>query len=848
MQKQRLFIILFLINISVFCQQKTKRSLRKALQEIERTHKIKFSFSEETIQDKLIEINGENENLTSILSIIEQQTRLIIRKVNDRYYTITKPQGANMEVCGTIYDSKTKELLSNVSILHKTRGISTNESGFFKFKNLKYSDTLTVSYIGYKSVRKAVSDFKIKQCEVIYLEESSDVLNEIIISSYLTNGVVKKTDGSITLRPRKQGILPGQTEADVLLSAQQLPGVQSPIETASGLHIHGGTPDQNLVLFDGIKLYTTAHFFGSISAFNPYVVDNVTVYKNASNTKFGNHIAGVIDVATMQDVPERTQIGFGFNFTNFDIHSLVRVTDKIGAEISFRRSTSDIVNTPTFNTLSQKVFQNTIISEGETLSELPFVEDKNDVSFVDINSKVVYKPNESNKISLQQILIKNDLKYRLTNDQINDIRSDELKIENKGFGITWDKTWGKTLEQETNIYYSNYNLFYDGNIKRDDFIYDFTIKNNTIKDISFSSIIRKKISKKRSINLGYQYTYANVSYNLQKENKVISDEANQFDQQQNNAHTVLAEYVFKDSNKYNLHLGVRSSYLSLLKRFTFEPRLYGKLKVLPGFWLNASAELKQQNTSKVIEFFTSDFGLENELWAISNNDNIPLLKSKQGTLGVIYNRNKWLIDSEFYVKKIDGLTSLTTGFNSFRETIFNGNATIYGVDLLVKKDWNSIFSSWVSYTFGDASLFFNGFNNDKAFKGNFSISNSVYIAQQMSFRSWNFSLGWTWKTGLPFNGLVSLDPNNGLEIEQYNSTDLPSYHRLDASATYSFFWDKKKKVKSKIGISLINIYDQENVLKRVNEVTFDKDFNASINTIDTNAIRFTPNMVFRVEF
>jgi len=100
-------------------------------------------------------------------------------------------------------------------------------------------------------------------------------LERVFIKEYPTIGVKKNRDGSISVSPDELAILPGLIEPDVLQSLQILPGVQSPDETASGLYIRGATPDQNLVLWDGIKMYYSGHFFGILSAFNPYVTDKV---------------------------------------------------------------------------------------------------------------------------------------------------------------------------------------------------------------------------------------------------------------------------------------------------------------------------------------------------------------------------------------------------------------------------------------------------------------------------------------------------------------------------------------------------------------------------------------------
>lgn len=859
MLKFKIFIFCLLLPLTTLTQNKVERTLKEALIAIEKSFDVKFSFSEELIEGKIVVLNSKEKNISNVLKAIENQTGLQIKKISNRYYTIALKK--KKVICGYILDVKTKQPLENVTVLVGNKGVGTDENGFFTLKNVPNSQRLNISLIGYTNLEKKVSDLQENHCQKLYLEESDAVLKEVIVRSYLTNGIVKKTDGSITLIPTKQGILPGLTEADVLLSTQQLPGIQSPIENASGIHIRGGTPDQNLILFDGIKLYSTSHFFGSISAFNPYVVDNVTVYKNASNTKYGNHIAGVIDIKTMSDVPVKASFGAGFNFTSIDANTTIPLTKKLGIQLSVRRSVSDILNTPTFDKLSQKIFQNTIVSEGKLLTEeKPFVEDENQFGFLDFNTKLVYKPNEENTISLQQISFKNDLNYTLENLKESELRKDFIDIKNDGFGITWKKKWDETLTQETSSYYSKYALLYNGSKNRNNTIYDTTLKNNQVEEVNFNVSFSKQINETNSINFGYQFTHSTIAFNLKQENVNLNTKAESKGKNSNNQQTVLLEYVLKDADKWNVHIGFRNSYSPFLDKVFFEPRAYARVKLLPSFWLNASAELKQQYTSKIIEFFTSDFGLENELWALSDNKEIPILKSEQYTAGILFNKGGWILDAEVYFKKINGLTSLATGFNdttigggSTGETVLNGDAKILGADILLKKNWSKKTSTWISYTFGDKTLNFSGFNEGKTFKGSFSISNSAYIAQQLSINKWDFSIGWTIRAGLPFSNL-----RNGFnelqqeiqEITDFNINTLPTFHRLDASVMYDFFWSKKKKIKSKIGASFINMYDRKNIVQRTYEKALDPNDSNKIliNTVDTFSLGFTPNIVFRVQF
>ncbi|CAL2083529.1 carboxypeptidase-like regulatory domain-containing protein [Tenacibaculum sp. 190524A02b] len=845
----RKWFVLLSCLCSVFCLAQNPKPLKDFLIQLEEDYNIKFSFSDENINSKFILVpKTYNPSLNEALLQINKQTKLIVKRKSKRYYVLTKKNKETFQILGKIIDSISGLPLNNASILYKkNKGVVSNNKGKFVLQKISKTDTITISHLGYHSKNITLKKENSLESLVIKLVEKPDYLNEVIIPNFLTSGMLKKIDGTIELLPQKQGVLPGLTEPDVLLSTQQIPGINSPTETASGLYIHGSTPDQNLILFDNIKLYNTAHFFGVISALNPYIIDKVLVMKNATQAQYGNHIGGVVSIKTLEKIPNKSSFGFGFNLTGFDFHSNLKLSPKIAIQASARRSLSDILETPTIKRFSKKVFQNTAVSSGEELAKLPFIESINNFHFFDISTKIIYKPNHDSKLSLQYITIKNQLDYQLKNEQLIEQRNDGLEIQNNGVGLSFNTNFNPTTQLSTNLYYSDYNLDYKGIKKRETDIYDFTEKENKLTEVSFYTYLLKKFKKHR-FKLGYEYTNHQVSFNLKKENNVVFSEILSKDDRLENVNVFVGNYRFQNDDIFTLNVGARYSYLTKLQKEVFEPRIFTKVKVFPFLWWHGSAELKQQHTSKIIEFFTSDFGLENELWALSDNDNIPILNSQKYSSGFLLKKSNWFLDIELYHKKIDGLTSLTTGFNNYNRSIFNGNAIINGFDVLLKKNWSSKLSSWVSYSFNNSSLLFENFNNNQSFSGNFNISNSLYIAQQFKLNRWNFSLGWNYRSGLPFNSLVNLNPNNGIEIERYNNANLPAYHRLDSSVTFDFYWNNNKNIKSMLGISFQNLYNRKNILRRTKEVSFDKDFNASLQTIETYGLDFTPNFVFRVKF
>ena len=64
-------------------------------------------------------------------------------------------------------------------------------------------------------------------------------------------------------------------EVDVLRVLQLLPGVQSGGEGQSGFYVRGGSPDQNLILLDGVPVYNASHLFGFFSVFNSDAIKDV---------------------------------------------------------------------------------------------------------------------------------------------------------------------------------------------------------------------------------------------------------------------------------------------------------------------------------------------------------------------------------------------------------------------------------------------------------------------------------------------------------------------------------------------------------------------------------------------
>ncbi|AUP79408.1 TonB-dependent receptor plug domain-containing protein [Flavivirga eckloniae] len=684
-------------------------------------------------------------------------------------------------------------------------------------------------------------------------------LNEVVINEYFTSGISKKLNGSITLTPSSLGILPGLTEPDVLQSLQLLPGIQSPSETASGLYVRGGTPDQNLILWDGIKMYHSGHFFGMISSFNPYITENVKFYTGGTKARYGSKISSVIDITSSNKIPKKVEGGFGFNMMHSDLYIKIPVAKKIALIASARRSFTDFFESITFKNISKRVFQNTKITDGKRSTQGYQVNHLIErFYFSDYTIKGIIKPNDNNEIVVSNLYTRNELDNEFSS-LLNVFISDNIDINNRGTSFSWNHKYSKTFSHAFRSYYSNFDLEYNGSTYEGQvgvISYD-TTKKNAVRDIGMSFDTNWEINKKNELGIGYQFTSNEIGYELGYRDLTPTGE---FEIESigntnlNNNHAFYADYQYKNDDKLIINTGLRTNYMSAFKRLYFEPRLHLDFKIAPHLRFKSSLEKLHQEVSQIVEFQTKDFGLENQVWVLSNRKDIPVLKSFQITSGFSFSKKGWNVDVDGYAKRVDGLTSLTKGFeNEENKHFFKGKSDVLGLDVLVKKKIDN-YRTCLSYSITDNQFTFEGINGGAPFPGNFDIRHNFTWTHSYLWNNFNFSLGWNLRTGTPYTKAISfLEENNNIEIDysKTNAYRLPNYSRLDFSTTYKFNFSKNEKWRAKLGLSVLNITGRKNFLgksyKTINFTANGEKFSV-FQEINKSSLGIIPNLSFRLEF
>ena len=105
--------------------------------------------------------------------------------------------------------------------------------------------------------------------------------------------------GFVRVRPADLAAIPApDLSADLAGFLTVQPGITTVGDRGGQLYVRGGTPTQNLVLVDGMRLFQPFHIVGFYSAFPAEIVQQADVYAGGFGARYGGRISSVIDVQT----------------------------------------------------------------------------------------------------------------------------------------------------------------------------------------------------------------------------------------------------------------------------------------------------------------------------------------------------------------------------------------------------------------------------------------------------------------------------------------------------------------------------------------------------------------------
>jgi outer membrane receptor for ferrienterochelin and colicin len=837
-------VFILLVWCSSLAQNDQRILLSKALETLETNFDVRFSYAGAEIG--MYSVHFELlPTLQANLDRLGDQVPLSFNQIDERYITIVT--NAAQFLCGKLFSATSGLPLENATLTGDNGAISTTtgvDGIFYVPISIPGTTKLNISYIGHESLQIAVSELS-SECRPILLQEVASQLETVVVKNFLTSGIELNNDGSIAINTRNFGLLPGQVENDVLLIAQALPGVKSPNETISNISIRGGTYDEVLILWDDIRMFQSGHFFGLISAFNPDITKEVKLIKNGTPARYGEGVSGVITMRSENEVAKTFSGGAGFNLINGSAFGIIPLANNASIQVSGRRTINNLIETPVYKSYSEKVFQDTEITNADTSSANLNITTQEDFSFYDFSLKLLWDFTEKDAIRIHFLTIDNSLDF---DEGISgSLVSKRSLLEQQSIvgGISWRRDWYEKFSTKTLIYGSFYNL--DG-LNRDVLTTQEIFQENTVLETGLKQDASYTLSPQLTFQGGYQFTETGIGntqdVNLPRFRDYTKDVLR--------THSAYAGINFRSKEEKTIvDAAVRANYFSKFDELLLEPRVSFQQDLGSGFELFALGEFKSQTTTQRIDFDSDFLGVEKRRWVIANNDDIPIIKSKQGSLGINFSERSWLINLEGFYKKVNGITASNQGFqNQFQFERSTGSYNAKGAELVVNKRKNN-YSLWLSYAYLESEYAFDNFIPG-VFPHNLDVTHAATLAGSYKLESFKFALGLNWRSGKPYTSPLGVEvvmdsPLEGMILYDLpNAERLPDYFRADISAEY--LWGISDGLDAKINLAVLNMLDTRNTLNTRYALIDQSTGSGDLKQIDAFSIGITPNFSLQLLF
>ncbi|MEM9929792.1 MAG: TonB-dependent receptor plug domain-containing protein, partial [Bacteroidota bacterium] len=394
-------------------------ALLDAITHLEKLYHLSFAFPREQVEQTRVNCSFAEASWEEVKQCLFAAHNLEAEWLKDGYINLRplapeaiQPWSICLQVLG---DDEQPLPYATVALARTGLGANTDDDGRLTgpFKAAA-ADTLVVQYLGYDVQRLAVRDLVRQPCTTLRLRASSFELASVTVAEYLADGISATPDGrQVTFDVDKTPPLPGFAGTEVYRMLALLPGVNNSGETAGDLNIRGGSRDQNLILWDGIPVYTSGHYFSMISNFNAALIDDIDVWRGPAEASYGGRVSGVVQFNTDREVVSQVEAGGELSLLGTNLYAKVPVAaGKSDLHLGFSASLNGLLNGPTYQSYRDQVFQgdafNTIL-RADT-SQLNITEA---FDFTEFNGRWQYNFSDRHRLTISGFSQRDDFRYTI---------------------------------------------------------------------------------------------------------------------------------------------------------------------------------------------------------------------------------------------------------------------------------------------------------------------------------------------------------------------------------------------------------------------------------------------------
>jgi hypothetical protein len=768
----------------------------------------------------------------------------------------------NLTVTGRIKDQTNGEFLPFATIHVEGRptiATSTNNDGYFTLYNVPSdTETLVFKYLGYETQRFHLSPEINVQNLFVELQPAVNALDEVVVVAEREDvlKIPELSIGVIQTTAAKIADLPALGEKDLFRTFQLMPGISGSNESSAGMYVRGGTPDQNLVLYDDFTIYHQEHLMGVFSAFNTNAIKDVQLHKGGFDAKYGGRLSSVMEIVGKTGNDKTFNAGGDAGFLGFNVFMEIPFKNEKGSFFAAgRRSFQSFM----YNKFTSVYSENNQSASGGGGRFNMRNQEKPESYFYDLNAKLTYNPSKRDIVSLsffngEDVL--DNSREGFGSSFISGSITDKTNWGNTGSSLKWSRNWNNRFYSNMLVSFSKYYSLRDrqnsttGTAGSAVVIFDMnTDEHNNLWDYSLKLDNEYKINGKNKLEFGLNYSNYNIDYRYSQ-----SDTSHILDMQ--NKGNLVSAYIqdrWTLNERATILPGARLSYYDATSRPYFEPRFQTFYKINSKINLKASAGYYYQFVNRIVREDIS--AGSRDIWLLSDNRGIPVSSAIHYVAGGSYETKDFIFDVEAYYKKLYNLSEYTLRFapsfidnTGYQEFFYTGKGYSRGIDFLVQKKYGKL-TGWIGYTLSETRYSFPVYGDGYFPAGQDVTHEFKTVLTYKPIRDLTFSASWIYATGKPFTepigGYTLSTPGGGsmnfIVVDKKNNARYPDYHRLDLLAKYDLSFIKE--VKSSISLSLFNLYDYTNVWYR--EYAYDGA--AGITETNINLLGFTPNVTLSIQ-
>jgi hypothetical protein len=734
---------------------------------------------------------------------------------------------------GKVIDAQSGEVIvgATISVDFKKSGAVTDANGLYKL-SLPFGEyVLKVSSVGYNPYRTKVymqSNLEIN----VELNNVTKQLEEVIVSASADKKDIQTPSLGVTVLSLK-GIkkLPTMMgEVDVIRSLQTLPGVSSVGEGANGLNIRGSNVDQNLIYIDDTPIFNPTHMFGLFSVFASDAIRDLELYKGGIPSRFGGRTASVMDIKMIEPSTEKFKMQGGIGLVSNRVMAEIPVIkEKLSVLVAARLSANDFL----FKAVAPANLKNIR------------------ANFTDIATKVYYRPNQKNTISLSAY-VSHDY-YRV--DSLFSIENVVAKQTSFDYGHKNGSIhWNHYFSPKLNMLVAGALSYYSTKTYAPDSVNTIDLNSSILYRNGTVSFDYQPVEKHK-LNFGATLTRYDISPGVLNDGISSRVATVKLAPEQSIESAIYLDDEWKLNEKLTIQAGIRYANYWRIGAGTVNEYAPG---LMPS--LNSIVRKKEYADGEVMASYggfeprltlkyslaentSLKFGYnrQQQFFQLLSNNTTPLPTSRWKTadafikpqqsdfasLGYFktFNENVYEISLESYYRDVRNTLDFVSGANlqlnpNIETQLITGKSKAYGFELMLQKKKGEN-SGWISYTYARAfSQMIGDFpeiqaiNNGNWFATNYDKPhsfNAMWNIQPSPHHSFSFTF--VYNTGRPFSspsGSYEIAGKKYAVFAERNNDRVRDYHRLDFSWTVNNPSMKHKRWEGSWVFTVYNLYGRQN--------------------------------------